>query len=96
MSLNVSVASAVGGVGIEGTPNHALAVMKSAIRAGIPKNFVKDRARAIEGISPIVGFGDETNQTDERAHSGTTDVSGAAAGAGAAVASSGERSRLTR
>ncbi|CAN0482421.1 unnamed protein product [Laminaria digitata] len=29
--------------------------MRSAVRAAIPKNFVKDRARAIEGIPAMAG-----------------------------------------
>ena len=51
-SLNASFASVLGGIGdAEGaTPSRSFSIMRSAVRAAIPKNFVKDRARAIEGL----------------------------------------------
>lgn len=58
-SLNASFASvmeSLGGGGIDGTPNRSFTSMRSAVRAAIPKNFVKDRARAIEGIKPMAGM----------------------------------------
>lgn len=57
-SLDASFASVMGNLSAataaaEGTPNRSFASMRSAVRAAIPKNFVKDRARAIEGIKPM-------------------------------------------
>lgn len=48
-----------GGGGIDGTPNRSFASMRSAVRAAIPKNFVKDRARAIEGIAPMAAMSED-------------------------------------
>lgn len=63
-SLNASFASMMdalggGGGGIDGTPNRSFASMRSAVRAAIPKNFVKDRARAIEGITPMAAMSED-------------------------------------
>lgn len=59
-SVNTSFASVFGGLGDAGgaaaaTPNRSFSIMRSAVRAAIPKNFVKDRARAIEGIPALAG-----------------------------------------
>lgn len=55
--MNTSFASVLGGLGDAGgaaaTPNRSFSIMRSAVRAAIPKNFVKDRARAIEGIPAL-------------------------------------------
>eukprot|EP00903_Cladosiphon_okamuranus_P019411 g17847.t1 len=63
-SLNASFASTVdtlgrAGGGIDGTPNRSFASMRSAVRAAIPKNFVKDRARAIEGMAPMAAMNED-------------------------------------
>lgn len=64
-SLNASFASVMeSGLG-GGTPNRSFTSMRSAVRAAIPKNFVKDRARAIEGI-PLIGDLDGDGGGDDR------------------------------
>jgi len=69
-SLNASFASVMeNGLGLGGggggTPNRSFASMRSAVRAAIPKNFVKDRARAIEGI-PLMGDMDADGSGDRK------------------------------
>ena len=60
-SINTSFASVLGALGdaVAATPSRSLSIMRSAVRAAIPKNFVKDRARAIEGIPAMEGVLDE-------------------------------------
>ena len=82
-SLNTSFASVLGAIGdAEGaaTPNRSFSIMRSAVRAAIPKNFVKDRARAIEGIPALASDvlaegGDGKDEETEKAAPGEEAVS---------------------
>lgn len=59
ISLDASFSSAItGGGGCSGvTPDRSVrAVMESGIRAAIPRNIVRDRARAIEGLPIMEGL----------------------------------------
>lgn len=72
MSLDASFVSALtgGGGSIGVTPERsARAAMESGIRAAIPRNIVRDRARAIEGVPLMEGL-------DERGCGGDADLQG--------------------
>ncbi|CAB1120827.1 unnamed protein product [Ectocarpus sp. CCAP 1310/34] len=73
VSLNASFASIMEGLGDvgDGTPNRSFASMRSAVRAAIPKNFVKDRARAIEGIAPMACMSEEGGKAVETSGGGS-------------------------
>ncbi|CAN0254018.1 unnamed protein product, partial [Ectocarpus sp. 4 AP-2014] len=73
VSLNASFASIMEGLGEvgDGTPNRSFASMRSAVRAAIPKNFVKDRARAIEGIAPMACMSEEGGKAVEASGGGS-------------------------
>lgn len=82
-SLNASYASimeTIGGGGVDGTPNRSFVSMRSAVRAAIPKNFVKDRARAIEGITPMAGMSEEGGGDGSSGVSGVTKADPASSG----------------
>ncbi|CAN0526633.1 unnamed protein product, partial [Ectocarpus sp. 12 AP-2014] len=73
VSLNASFASIMEGLGDvgDGTPNRSFVSMRSAVRAAIPKYFVKDRARAIEGIAPMACMSEEGGKAVEASGDGS-------------------------